>query len=155
MSQLMGQAQPGAGPEGTDRLGPVDVLVVEFPRGVVSGEGFGTLLDLTERGVVRVLDLEFVRRDAKGGLEVVEIAEAVAGADEDLGYLVGASSGLLDEDDIAFVGDLIAPGSLAGVLLYEHSWIIPMADALEAGGARIVTAAHLDPLDVVGALGAE
>ena len=73
----------------------------------------------------------------------------------DLGYLVGASSGLLDEDDIAFVGDLIAPGSLAGVLLYEHSWIIPMADALEAGGARIVTAAHLDPLDVVGALGAE
>lgn len=142
-------------PENVDRLGPVDVLVIEFPRGVITPEGFATLLDLVDREVIRVLDLEFVRRAEGGGLDVVDIADAVTGAPADLGYLVGASSGLLDEDDVAFVGDLIEPGSLAGVLLYEHAWIIPMADAIEAGGARIVTSAHLDPLDVIGALGAE
>jgi hypothetical protein len=135
-----------------DRLGPVDVLVVEFPRGEVRPQGFVTLLDLVERDIIHVLDLEFVRRDVDGGVEIVDIADAVADA-PDLGFLVGAASGLLDPDDVAFVGEVIEPGSLAGVLLFEHVWIMPMADAIEAGGARIVTAAHVDPLDLLEALG--
>ncbi|NCD19153.1 MAG: DUF1269 domain-containing protein [Actinobacteria bacterium] len=136
-----------------DRIGPVDVLVIEFPRGEVKSQGFATLLDLVERDIIHVLDLEFVRRDVDGGVELVDIAEAVADAPEDLGFLVGAASGLLDPDDVAFVGEVIEPGSLAGVLLFEHVWIMPMAEAIEAGGARIVTAAHVDPLDLLVALG--
>lgn len=136
-----------------DRLGPVDVLVIEFPRGEVRSEGFATLLDLVERDIIHVLDLEFVRRDLDGSVESVDITEAVADAPEDLGFLVGAASGLLDPDDVAFVGEVIDPGSLAGVLLFEHVWIMPMAEAIEAGGARIVTAAHVDPLDLLEALG--
>ena len=136
-----------------DRIGPVDVLVIEFPKGVVRAEGFATLLDLVERDIIHVLDLEFVRRDADGGVEPVDISDAVADAPEDLGFLVGAASGLLDPDDVAFVGEVIEPGSLAGVLLFEHVWIMPMADAIEAGGARIVTSAHVDPLDLLAVLG--
>ncbi|MGM0384468.1 MAG: DUF6325 family protein [Actinomycetota bacterium] len=136
-----------------DRIGPVDVLVIEFPRGEVRSQGFATLLDLVERDIIHVLDLEFVRRDMDGSVESVDIADAVADAPEDLGFLVGAASGLLDPDDVAFVGEVIEPGSLAGVLLFEHVWIMPMADAIEAGGARIVTAAHVDPLDLLAVLG--
>lgn len=138
-----------------DRLGPVDLLVIEFPRGEVRSEGFATLVDLIDRGIIHVLDLEFVRRDPDGGVTLVDIADAVAGASEDLGFLVGASSGLMDPDDVAFVGEVIEPGSLAGVLLFEHVWIMPMADAIERGGARIVTLAHVDPMDVIAALGAD
>lgn len=142
-------------PETMDRLGPVDILVVEFPRGVVTSEGFATLMGLVERDVIHVLDLEFVRRTETGELTTIDIADAVADAPKDLGYLIGASSGLLGDEDIAFVGDLIEPGSLAGVLLYEHVWMIALADAIEAGGARVVTAGHVDPQDVIGAVGAE
>lgn len=138
-----------------DRFGPVDVLVIEFPRGQIRAEGFGTLVDLVERDIVRVLDLEFVQRSEEGEVSIVDIADAVAGAPADLGYLVGASSGILDADDIAFVGEVIEPGSLAGVLLLEQTWILPMADAIEAGGARIVTAAHIDPHDLITVLGDE
>jgi hypothetical protein len=127
----------------TDRLGPVDVLVIEFPRGELRPEGFATLLDLVERDIIHVLDLEFVRRDADGGVALVDLADAVAGSE--LVFLAGASSGLLDPDDVAFVGEVVEPGSLAGVLLFEHVWIMPLADAIEAGGARIVTSAHVDP----------
>lgn len=136
----------------TDRVGPVELLVIEFPRGEVTGAGFATMTDLVDRGVIAVLDLEFVRRTDDGDLELVDTAEAVAGASDDLGYLVGASAGLLDPDDITAVGESIEPGSLAGVLLFEHVWILPMVDAIQAGGARVVTSARVDPADLFSAL---
>ena len=135
-----------------DRVGPVELLVIEFPRGEVTGAGFATMTDLVDRGVIAVLDLEFVRRTDDGDLELVDTAEAVAGASDDLGYLVGASAGLLDPDDIAAVAESIEPGSLAGVMLFEHVWILPMVDAIQAGGARVVTSARIDPADLFAAL---
>lgn len=138
--------------EALDRLGPVELLVIEFPRGEVTSGGFATLTDLVERGIVTVLDLEFVRHTEQGQVVLVDIADAVADAPDDLAYLVGASTGLLDDDDVAAVGETIEPGSLAGVLLFEHTWIVPMVDAVHAGGARVVTSARVDPADVAAAL---
>lgn len=135
-----------------DRLGPIELLVIEFPRGDVSGAGFSTMTDLLERGIIAVLDLEFVRRTEDGDVELVEIADAVTGAADDLEYLVGASSGLLDPDDITAVGESVAPGSLAGVLLFEHVWMLPLVDAVQAGGARVLTSARVDPADLIVAL---
>lgn len=135
-----------------DRLGPVELLVIEFPHGQISGAGFATMTDLIERGIITVLDLEFVRRTGDGDIQLVDVAEAVADAAQDLGYLIGASSGLLDIDDITAVGEAIEPGSIAGVLLYEHIWILPMVDAIHAGGARVVTSARVDPADLTAAL---
>ena len=58
-----------------DRFGPVDVLVIEFPRGQIRAEGFVTLVDLVERDIVRVLDLEFVQRSEEGEVSIVDIAD--------------------------------------------------------------------------------
>lgn len=136
----------------SDRVGPIELLVIEFPRGEIRAAGFATMTDLVDRGVIAVLDLEFVRRAEDGEVELVDIGDAVADASDDLGHLVGASSGLLDADDIAAVGASIEPGSLAGILLFEHVWILPMVDAIHAGGARVLTAARVDPADLVAAL---
>lgn len=135
-----------------DRLGPTEVLVIEFPRGQVRAEGFATLTDLAARGVIAVLDLEFVRRAENGEVARVSVADAVAGAPADLADLAGAESGLLDDDDLRDLGESIEPGSLAGALLLEHTWILPMADALSSGGARLVTSARVDPAEIVAAL---
>ncbi|MDO5711726.1 MAG: DUF6325 family protein [Micrococcales bacterium] len=139
-------------PETTDRLGPVDVLIIEFPDGAIRAEGFARLVDLTERQVIRVLDLEFVRRPHEGAMELLDIADAVAGAPEPLDHLIGASTALLDLDDLDVVGEVIEPGSTAAVLLYEQVWVLPLADAFGADGARIASAAHVDPLEVIEAL---
>lgn len=138
--------------ETNDRLGPLELLVLEFPRGEVTGAGFATMTDLVNRGIIAVIDLEFVRRTESGAVELVDITDAIATAPEDLDYLVGASSGLLDPDDVAAVGEAIQPGSLAGVLLFEHIWIVPMVDAVQAGGARVVMAARVDPTALTAAL---
>ena len=138
--------------EPEDRLAPTELLVIEFPRGQVRAEGFATLTELVERGVIGVLDLQFVRRTDEGGVEAVPIEDAVAGSDADLGHLVGAASGLLDEDDLVTVAESIESGSLAGVMLFEHIWILPMVDAISRGGARVVTSARVDPAEIVAAL---
>lgn len=138
--------------DAADRLAPVELLVIEFPGGEISGPGFATLTALVERGVITVLDLEFVRRAGDGAPESVSIEDAVDGAAVDLGYLVGAASGLLDTDDVAAVGELIEPGSLAGILLFEHVWMLPMVDALHAGGAKVLSSVRVAPADLEAAL---
>ena len=58
-------ASAGAG----DRLGPTELLVIEFPRGEVRLEGVATLSDLVARGIISVLEVQFVRRTGPGTVE--------------------------------------------------------------------------------------
>ena len=45
-----------------DEMGPIDFLVIEFPGGRLNGEGLPLLVDLADRGIVRILDLLFIRK---------------------------------------------------------------------------------------------
>jgi hypothetical protein len=81
--------------------------IESVPDGQLSAPGFDRLLELVDRGVIRILDIEFVAKDAAGA-RVVTVADLPAGPDLDLSAWVGSSSGLLDADDIALVGDEIA-----------------------------------------------
>jgi hypothetical protein len=49
-----------------DTLGPIDFIVVAFPTERMTGEAFPLLVDLVDRGVIRILDLEFIRKDEDG-----------------------------------------------------------------------------------------
>ena len=65
-----------------DVLGPVDWLVVEFPadKANFSGEMANELKSLVERGLVRVLDLVFLRKDEDGSIDVDELSDVPEGA---------------------------------------------------------------------------
>lgn len=119
-------------------MGPVDYLVVEFPGSRMTGEGFPLLLDLVERGLIRILDLVFVQKDADGALAAVEIADLDGDGQLDLAVFEGASSGLLDQEDITDAGGVLEPGSSAGILVYENVWAAPLAAALRRGGGQLV-----------------
>jgi hypothetical protein len=118
-----------------DLLAPVDVVVVEFADGVVTANGFDRLLELVDRKVIRVLDVEFVSKDA-GGVHVVAVSDLPAGSGLDLSAWIGSSSGLLDADDIAIVGDEIDEGSIAVVVVFENIWVLDLV--ADWPGARIV-----------------
>jgi len=85
-----------------DALGPIDVVVIGYPPGApMTGEAVPIFLDLADRGIIRVLDARFVRKDADGtfsGFDLADVDEDTAG---DLTALAGASTGLLDDDDVA------------------------------------------------------
>lgn len=144
---------PQPDPDGDD-LGPMDYLAVEFPSGRITGDGFAVLLDLVDRGVVRILDLEFVTKSPDGGIGVVDVAGLDTDPGVDLSAFAGASSGILDPSDIDEVGAAIGAGSVAAVLVYEELVIFPVVAAWRRGGARVIAEGQISPEDIVLALDA-
>ncbi len=133
-------------------LGPVDYLVVEFPGNKMTGEGLPLLVDLVERGIIRILDLVFVRKDADGSVQAFEIADFDADGTLDLAVFEGASSGLLDESDLADAGTVIEAGSSAAILVFENRWAAPFVGALRRGGAQLIASGRIPVEDLLDAL---
>jgi hypothetical protein len=120
-------------------LGPIDYLVVEWPAGKQpTGEAFPLLVDLVDRGLIRVLDLAFVRKDDDGTIVGLELKDLALDADPQLSVFEGASSGLLGAEDREEAGAAIEPGCSAALLIYENTWAAPFATALRRGGAQLV-----------------
>ncbi|MFJ5879507.1 DUF6325 family protein [Streptomyces sp. NPDC093088] len=136
----------------TPAMGPVDYLVLEFPGNRMTGEGLAHLLDLVDRHVIRVLDLAFVRKDADGSVVALEIADLDGDGELDLAVFDGASSGLLDEDDLREAAAAVEPDSSAGVIVYENLWAAPLAAALRRGGARMVAGGRIPADDLLASL---
>ena len=124
-----------------EEMGPVDYLIVEFPGSRMTGEGLPLLVDLVERGIVRVLDLVFVRKDTDGSVTAVELREV--GDESYLTVFEGASSGLLDQSDLDDAGAALEPGNSAAVLVYENVWAAPFARALRRSGAQLVASGRI------------
>ncbi|MFD9463284.1 DUF6325 family protein [Streptomyces sp. NPDC060027] len=133
-------------------MGPIDYLVVEFPGNRMTGEGFPILVDLVDRGLIRILDLLFVRKDEDGSVGGLEIADLTGDGALDLAVFEGASSGLLGEDDIEEAGRALKPGNSAGILVYENVWAAPFATALRRGGAQMVASGRIPVPAVLAAL---
>lgn len=123
-----------------DVLGPVDYLVVEFPadKADFSGEMAAELTALVDRGLVRVLDLLIMRKDADGSVAAVELDEV---DESKVGQLVGLETELgmlLAAEDIEAIGVAIEPGSVAAVLVYENSWAGPFSSAVRRSGGQLI-----------------
>lgn len=138
-----------------DESGPIDYVIVEFPGNQMTGEGFPILLDLVDRGIIAILDLVFITKDADGNVAGIAISDFDADGELDLAVFEGASSGLLDDDDISEAGAALEPNSSAGILVYENLWAAPFATALRRGGARLVASGRIPTEDVLTRLGDE
>ena len=141
---------PRVQPDEPNAMGPISYLIVEFPGSKMTGEGFPILLDLVDRGVIRILDLRFVRRAMDGSIRAVELRDIDRDGQFDLAKFEGASSGLLDDTDIADARSVIEPGSSAGILIFENRWATPFTQALRRGDAELVAAGYI-PQDTIAA----
>jgi hypothetical protein len=143
-------AQPGS----DDELGPVDFLAIEFPDGRLTAAGFEGLLSLAGQGVVEILDMEFIAKDADGMSKKIDVWEFAVPEGVDLSAWAGASSGLLDDSDVGEISAAMQPGSVAVVVIYENRWVLGLADAWRRDGARLIASGGLSAADLVAALDA-
>lgn len=131
-------------------LGPIDFIVVEWPAGKEpNGEGLRHLVDLTERGLIQVLDLAFVRKLEDGTVEGAAITDLDGDGSLDLVQFEGASSGLLDQEDFDEAGAALEPGTAAAILVYENRWAAPFATALRKSGAQLVASGRIPVNDLL------
>lgn len=135
-------------------MGPIDYLVVEFPGSRLTGKGFPLLVDLVERGIIRIIDLLFVKKELDGSVVGLAIADLDHDGTLDLAIFEGASSGLLGRSEMDEAGDALEPGNSAAILVYENVWAGPFAAAMRESGGELVAAGRIPAADVIAALDA-
>jgi hypothetical protein len=134
-------------------LGPIDYLVVEWPADKQpTGEGLTHLVDLVDRGIIRILDLAFVRKEADGTMVRVELSDLDLDGNPELAVFEGASSGLLGDEERTEAAAVVEPGRSAALLIYENTWAAPFATALRRGGAELVAAGRIPVNAIIAAL---
>ena len=132
-----------------DEMGPVDFLVVEFPRGqsTFTGEMAAELARLSHEGLIRVLDLLVVQKSADGTVEGFEIDDTDL---DDLRSLEAEIAEILAVGDVENLSAAMEPGSVAGVVVWENLWAIPFASAARRAGGQLIATGRI-PIQAIAA----
>jgi hypothetical protein len=136
-----------------EEMGPIDYLLVEWPGRQPTGEAMPHLLDLVDRGVIRILDLVFLSKAEDGSVTRVEISD-LGEAGATFSAFEGASSGLLSEEDTEEAGSALEAGTSAALLVYENRWAAPFASAVRRSGGQLVATGRIPIQAMLAALDA-
>lgn len=139
--------------ESFDEMGPIDYILVEWPGKQPTGEAMPYLIDLVDRGLVRIIDLAFVTKGEDGSVAGLELAD-LGGAVPEFAVFEGAASGLIGDDDIERAAAVLEPGTSAALLVYENAWAAPFASAVRRSGGQLVASGRIPVEDLVAALDA-
>jgi uncharacterized membrane protein len=137
----------------SQEIGPIDYLLVEWPGKQPNGEVAPHLVDLVDRGLIRILDLVFIAKDEDGNVAVLELAD-LGGEVTELAIFEGASSGLLGDEDVEQAGGVLAPGTSAALLVFENTWAGPFVAAVRRSGGELVASGRIPAEDLLAALDA-
>jgi hypothetical protein len=138
-----------------EELGPIDIVVIGYPAGApLTGDAVPLLIDLVDRGIIRVLDAMFVIKDEDGTFSGFQATDLSSDSVGDFTEFEGASSGLLGDEDVATAADAIEPGSAAVMIVYENRWAAPFAAAVRRNGGRLVDFQRIPMQELIASLDA-
>ena len=129
---------------------PVEYLIIGFPGNRFSGEIMPALTELVENGVIRIIDLVFVKKDADGEVTTFEFEDLQEAAELGFADLDGEAGGLLSDEDLDLAAAALAPDSSAALIVWEQRWAERIADAIRNAGGEIVAGERI-PATVVDA----
>ncbi len=135
-------------------MGPVDYVVVGFPDGRMDGDALPQLLDLVDRGIIRILDLAVIRKRDDGRVTVLDQVELERMRVLESVALAGAAPGVLGSGDLAEAAQALDAGTSAGVLVYENVWAAPFTAAVRRAGGHVAATGRIPLQRLVSALDA-
>ena len=136
-------------------LGPIDVVVIGYPPDAPrTGEAIPLFVDLVDRGIIRVLDVLMVQKDADGNVAGLEITDLDGDGVDDLLVFAGARTGMLGEEDAATAADALQPGEAALMICFENAWAAPFATAVRRNGGQVLAFQRVAAQDVLDTLDA-
>ena len=138
-----------------EAFGPIDVIVIGYKADApMTGDAVPIFLDLVDRGIIRVLDALVVRKDADGTYSGFDLADLDADSAGDLTVFAGATSGLLDDNDVALAAAEIEPGTAAVMIVYENRWAAPFVAAVRRNGGELIASERIGVQQLINALDA-
>jgi Family of unknown function (DUF6325) len=139
----------------SQELGPIDIVVIGYPADApMTGEAIPIMLDLIDRGVIRVLDVLFVMQGEDGRYMGFKAHDLEARGVGDLKVFEGASTGLLGDEDVATASEALEPGTAAVLIVYENRWAAPFIAAVRRNGGIALDFQRIPVQDVIDALDA-
>ena len=134
-----------------DELGPIDYVVLEWPAGTApSGEAAPMIVDLVDRGIIRIIDIAFVAKGDDGSVAGLDLGAFGEGFEE----FEGAASGLLTDEDLEEAGAALEPGATAAVIVWENHFLAPIGAALRRSGGQLVASGRIPVQDLAALLDA-
>lgn len=131
--------------------GPIDFILLEFPDQEPTGLVAAELMRLVDDGIIAIYDIIAVRKDVSGMISGFEVADLGDG-DISFAAFAGARSGLLGDDDLSNAGEIMEPGTIAVMLMYENTWASGVVGAVVATGGQVAASARIPAEDVIAAL---
>jgi uncharacterized membrane protein len=128
-------------------MGPIDYILVEWPGRQPNGEVAPHLVDLVDRGLIRIIDLALIAKDEDGTVAGIELEDLGDGAAE-LSVFEGASSGVISDEDLGEAASALEPGTSAALLVFENTWAAPFAAAVRRSGGQLVASGRI-PVEAI------
>ena len=128
--------------EQLEEMGPIDYVVLEWPRQQPTGDVVPLILDVVDRGIIRILDIAVMAKDEDGSVATLDLGE-LNGDEAGFAEFDGASAGLLGHDDLEEAAAALEPGTSAAVLVWENRWAAPIAVALRRSGGQLVASGRI------------
>jgi len=125
-----------------EEMGPIDYVVLEWPGRQPNGEVAPLLIDLVDRGIIRILDIALMVKGEDGSVAAIDLGE-VNGGSGGFQEFDGASSGLITQEDLEEAAGVLAPGTSAAVLVWENRWAAPVAIALRRSGGQLAASGRI------------
>jgi len=124
-------------------LGPVEYLTFYFPGNHFHGEIIPALTELTDSGLIRVIDLAVVSKDADGHVTIFEsneLAEDIALALDLLDYEM---AGMLSEEDLLLLAETLPNNSTAAAMLIDNVWAANFVRAIRGANGVLVDSVRI------------
>jgi hypothetical protein len=135
-----------------NEMGPIDYLIIEWPGRQPTGEVAPHVIDLVDRGLIRILDLAVIAKAEDGSVAALELSDL--GEETGFAAFEGASSGLLSKEDIGEAASALEAGTSAALLVFENRWAAPFAAAVRRSGGQLVASGRIPVQAVLAALDA-
>jgi uncharacterized membrane protein len=121
-------------------MDPVEYVIIEFPGNEFTGEIAPAVAELVDTGLVRILDLVFVKKDADGEVLYFEYDDLQVWEFADID---GDADGLLNDEDIEALSESLEVNSSALFIVWENLWAGNFARAIRGAGGRVIAGERL------------
>lgn len=125
--------------------GPIDYIIVEFKTNNFTGEILEELSKVVQDGTIAVLDIAMIAKDASGEVAALELSDIDDASITTFAKDNSVESGLIGDDDIAEVAELMDDDSSVGLLVIEQLWAKGLKKAILNADGVLLAEGRIHP----------
>jgi hypothetical protein len=124
---------------------PLEYALIEFKDPNFSGKIIPELLHLADRGIVRIVDVAFIEKEADGNTRTLELNDLDPEIYELFVPIGEHVSSLFTNDDLEIAAGKLPEKSAAVLFLWENLWVADLRRAIADAGGELVERAQIAP----------